>query len=168
MRVGASNSASRPGQPAFLAAAHGDVDAVAREIDQRVGSVDAHGEMGLVHLEAADARRQPEMREAVAAAHRQHARIVLRERREAAAHLVEGAHNHGGERLARRRQLDAPPDPVEQAGAGALLKQLDLIADRCLGHAQLACSFGEIEQARGGLEGADGGKRRERRGHLST
>ena len=150
-------------RPLALAAAHRQIDAVARQIDHRVIRHDPHGEVRVAHLEGADARRQPEMRETVGAAYAQHRRMILGQRGKALPHLVEGAGQDRRDLAPLLGQRHLAPGSLEQADAQPLLQQFHLIADRRLGHPQLLRGGREIFQPRGGLEHANGGQGRQRR-----
>jgi hypothetical protein len=74
---------------------------------------------------------------------------------------LEGFAHLGCQALAHLRQHDLFRLAQEQGHADPVLQQLHLIADGGLGHAQLGGGLGKALMARGGLEGTDGGERRQ-------
>ena len=74
---------------------------------------------------------------------------------------VEGLAHRYRETLAGLGQAHLARHAQEQRRADPLLEQLDLIADRRLGHAQLLAGTGEAAEPGRGLEGADGRERRQ-------
>ena len=85
-----------------------------------------------------------------------------------AVELVERAPHRGHQQLALVGQQQAPVEPAEQQHPQMLLQRPDLMADRGLGHVQLAGGPGEAQMARRGLEGAQRRERRQALGHGSS
>ena len=136
-----------------------DIGAAARQVDQFVRKRQAHGDIGVTHLEPADPRTEPAAPDCHGRGDRKDVSIV-------AAQAVEGLGNSGKAAGQSREQAlsavgQAYPAllPHEKLVAHAIFKLPDLVADRRLGHAEFFRGAGEILVPSGSLEGANGGKR---------
>ena len=134
---------------------------VAGEIDQAVAGLEPDRKLGPGDLEGAEMAGQPVRGEGLGGADREHALVLVDEVGEALAEPVERVRHDRGEPPPGLAQRDPPLRADEQGQAEPLLEQPDLIADRGLGHPQLARGEGEILVPGGRLEDPDGGQRRE-------
>jgi hypothetical protein len=111
------------------------------------------------HLERAEPPREPGVGEGLRGRDRQHRFILRADRCEGRIYRVESAGQLLGRSAPRLRKPDALLLAAEQDGAQPLFQNADLVADRSLGHPELARGGREILVPRRSLEHPDGGHR---------
>ena len=114
-------------------------------------------------LECAEARHQPIGREGVHRRHRQHRVVGLAQFREGSMQALEGCGDGRRQTPTGLRELDLLRQANEQRLSQPVLQHLDLVADGGLGHAEFFRRLGEALMPGRGLEGPDGGQRRQNR-----
>ena len=135
--------------------ADGAIEVLAREVDAPLRRRHAHLDLGMLGLEAMQARRQPAQREGRDQADIQRAGIGLAaDALQRIGHAVEGVAQIGQQRLAFAGDLEPARAAHEQRHAEPLLERLHLVADRRLGDVQLLGGVRETCVTGGGLEGA--------------
>jgi hypothetical protein len=137
------------------------IDLVAGEIGQDVRGLEPHGKRGMLDLKGPQPLRQPVGGEGQSGADRQNAFVLVDDARESVGQAVERAGHERSDPPPRLGEGDPPLAAQEQRHPQSLLEQLDLIADRGLGHSELHRGLGEILVAGGGLEHSHGGQRRD-------
>ena len=147
--------------------ADGAVEILAREIDAPLRRRHAHFDLGMLGLEAMQARRQPAQREGRDQADVERAGVGLAaDPLQRVGHAVEGIAQVGQQRLAFAGDLEPARTAHEQRHAQPLLERLHLVADRRLGDVQLLGGVGEAGVTGGGFEGAERVQRQLRAAHL--
>jgi hypothetical protein len=152
-------------RPGSLAGVDGRIDVLAGEVGQAIVHDQPHRDLGLGELEGAEPRRQPVGGERVERADGEDTAGLLLDRSERVAQHVECLADRDRQALARAGQLDPAGQPQEQGRADPLLEELDLVADRGPGGAQLLGGPGEAPEPGRRLEGADRGERRQAKRH---
>ena len=109
----------------------------------------------MLHLETAEAPREPGVGEGMRRGDRQQRLVFLAMAGEGRLDRVEGARQGRQQALPERGQPSPPLLAHEQRGAEPLLEALHLVGDRGLGHAELGRGGGEILGPRRRLEGPD-------------
>ena len=133
------------------------VDILAREVDALLAGRHAHLDLGMLGLEAMQARHQPTQREGRDEAHVQRAGVGLAaDPLQRVGHAVEGIAQIRQQRLALAGDLEAARTAHEQRDAEPLLECLHLVADGRLGDMKLLGGVGETGVTGSGLEGAQG------------
>ena len=147
--------------------ADGAVEILASEIDAPLRRRHAHFDLGMLGLEAMQARRQPAQSEGRDQADIERAGVGLAaDALQRVGHAVEGIAQVGQQRLAFAGDLEPARTAHEQRHAQPLLERLHLVADRRLGDVQLLGGVGEGGVAGGGFEGAERVQRQLRAAHL--
>jgi hypothetical protein len=156
------------GRRVRLAVADRHVDALPIQIEHAVVGGDAHVDLGVRQMEAAQTRNQPQPAEGERRGDR-HAGALLAAG-QAVHHigdLPQRAADCAIELLPLHGELQPARLAHEQAHAQALLERLDLAAYRRLGDEQLVGRASEVQVAGGRLEAAQQVQRRDRAGCLS-
>ena len=141
--------------PAAGTGADCDVGVPAPQVAQLVARRQAHGKVGMVHLERAEPPRQPGVGEGMRGRDREQRFVFLAMACERRLDRVESPRQGGNQASAERGQAGASLLAHEQRRAEPLLEALDLIGDGRLGHPQLGRGGGEILRPRSRFEGPD-------------
>ena len=134
---------------------------VPSQIEGPARNSEPDSDIGMGQLEGAQSRHQPIGGEGMDRGDREHALGRPAYDGKSGLQAVEGFAHLGRQALAHLRQRDLSRLAQEQGRAHPILQELHLVADGGLGHAQLGGRLGEAFMARGSLEGADGGERRQ-------
>ena len=152
-------------RPFPAAIAHREIDILGGKIRQRLAGAHVDVDIGMAPVEVGKARDQPMRGERRQHADGQRAMRPSAQFGDAAGDAVQRVAHRGGECAAWLGQLHAATAPMEQRHAEFALQRLHLMADRAVGDMQFGAGAAEVAVARGGLEGAQRGKRWQAVGH---
>ena len=147
--------------------ADGAVDILAREVDALLARRHAHLDLGMLGLEAMQARHQPSQREGRDEADVQRAGVGLAaDPLQRVGHAIERIAQVGQQRLAFAGDFQPARPAHEQGDTELLLEGLHLMADGRLRDVKLLGGMRETGVTGSGLEGAQGVERQLRPAHL--